>query len=370
MYLANTKGLEYFDGGDADMPASTKLKLLQYNCDLGCLRPWRDERTGKSYYTITDPKDRTKKINIISNTAALFTRDQWKFFDDAVIAGSRQETFAWEDLAAAAGKVTLTNGLAHTILQFQKRTRTGPATIAMDPATPDVRERPTYDLDGLPLPVILKSFGFTMRELLISRNGPIPTDLDTTMALECGLAIGEYAEALTVGTAPVFSFGGYNIYGYTSHPTRIAYTTRLPTGSGWTPQDFYDDVLGMRQALQDIRYYSQKVGLTLYYATSWDKHLDQPFNPMNPEITLREMVMKIKGINKMVGLDNLSNYDTVAVPLGDPRVARAVVGVNPMIVSWDEQGGLASNYKVVSQLIPHIRTDADGYLGVVHGVAA
>jgi hypothetical protein len=238
------------------------------------------------------------------------------------------------------------------------------ATISMDGLRASPDDRPEFDIQNLPLPIIHKDFQFSLRQILASRNGGSP--LDTSMAELSGRKVAETAEQLLLGTAASYSYGGGTLYGYTNFPSRITRTITSPTASGWTGATLLAEVLLMRQDCTDAFHYGPFV---LYFSTAWDAYLDADYSTQYPSVTVRDRIRMVEGINDVRTLDYLTGFDTLLVQQSTD-VVREVVGMNVTTVQWDTVGGLMNNFKVMCIMVPQLRADMNGNTGIVHGSTA
>jgi len=336
-------------------------KLLAVNFDVGALRPYIGN-DGKSYITQNvhgEPKA------VRTNADATLTKEAWKQFDTSIMRAARQRLRAVADVRAAGLTYGIPNGMGTTVLEYQKTSDINDAHISMDGLVLGSNDRPIFQSAFLPLPIIHKDFQFSAREVATSRRTGAP--LDTTMGELAGRKVGEMTEKLLLGRGGTYAFGGGSLYGMTNFTSRISYTMTDPTDSSWTPQLHLDEVLAMRTLAQDYKHYGPFV---LYYATKWDKYLDNDFSAGKGSITLRARLKMIEGISDVRTLDYLdtssSTYNVVMLEM-DPLTIRLVIGMEVVTLEWETMGGLLKNYKVMCIIVPQLRADIDGNTGIVHG---
>lgn len=337
---------------------SVAQMLMAHNFNPNALRPYIGAE-GKSFLTVNNGgQDQA----LVTNTPAALRYEDWKTMDTAVIAAARTRLRLVQDLRSGGLEYTIPGGMGKTVLMSENMTDVGKAVVSMDGLRKGPADRPEFNLVNLPLPIIHQDFNFSAREIQASRQGGSPLDL--TMAEQAARAVAETAEQLAVGTYGAYQFAGGNIYGLTNFPQRLTQEITAPTASGWTPRTLLLEVLAMRQAASDSRHYGP---YRLYVAPAWDQYLDDDFSTAKGDISLRERLQKINGVQEVVTLDALgSGFDMVLVQMTS-NVIREVVGMELVTLQWPTDGGMNINFKVMAILVPQIRTDANGRTGLVHG---
>ncbi len=338
--------------------------LLKSKGDPGILRPYV-AADGQVYYTKNNANGKPETVR--NNTLAAPLRyDDWKAFDEAIIRAAKPRLMAFGDLRSSGLTYSIPNGMAKTQLQYERQSDITQATVSMSALRRSQEDRPVYDLQLMPLPIIHKDFSFDLRQILASRESSTP--LDTTSAELAGRRVAEVAEELTLGTYPTYTYGGGSIYGYTNFPQRLTYQPQYdPTSGSWTPLQTVQDVLAMRLQSQQSYHYGP---WNLYCSLPWDTYLDEDYKNASSSamVTLRERLARIKGINKVETLDYLTGYQMVLVQQ-TADVARAVVGMDITTVQWETNGGLELHFKVMAILLPQLRTDIYGNTGIVHAAS-
>jgi len=342
-------------------------RLLMTNMDPGVLRPWVGA-DGRSYIALNMGVDqqtgKPKRQVYTTNAAATLRKDEWIRLDETVLRVARPQLRVWGDLVQAGLTYNVPNGMGTTVLQHQTMTDAGEATMSMDGLRRSNRDRPHFDLAGLPLPIVHSDFNFSLREIMVSRNTGTP--LDMTMAEQASRKVTETIEKLTLGTLSSYSYGGYTIYGLTNHPNRITKSLTLPTDVSWTPQTLVGEILDMIQSSQDI-YFNGPWGL--YFSPAWSKYLDNDYSQTYAGNSLRTRLAQTDGLSWIRKTDYLTGYQVLLVSLRSD-VVRAVTGMGLTTLQWEEEGGLEIHFKVMAIMVPQIRANSDGVTGLVHGVAA
>lgn len=354
----------YMLGGKIHGPDAEQYQSLRL--DTGYMRPFVG-RNNKTYATIANGFRRTKKgkrkVNFVNtqlaNAEGIFLFDEWKEFDRAVQEAPRNTLQAFADLQAAAS-FNIPNGMGVTFIESYMRGDITPATVHMDALTLGDSDRPLTDLAGIPLPIISKDFVVSLRDLEVSRRSGMP--FDTTMPADMAVKVMEEVEKLTVGVGVNYMFAGKALYGYLNFPQRLTVELSDPEDPSWTGSDLVADFIEMREASKAVGY---KGPWRVYTGSGWDAKLDLDTSAVKGSDTLRERLLKIRGIRSIDTLDYMPEWDIVFVQM-DPRVARAVVALPLQTVQWNVSP-FEAHMKVLTIAVPWLRHDFYGGTGIVHG---
>jgi len=332
---------------------------------IGLLRPWKNEKDGKSYCTVNvaKPGEAPNYQAIRTNAQATLTKEAWTQLDTTVLMAARNRLRAVADLRSA-GLTASIDGLGVTVFQYERMTDPTAAEISMDQEVQTNGFRHQFELVNLPLPIIQKDFSFGARELAASRRGLVP--FDTAAAEGAGRVVAEAAENLLIGNLSTYTFGGGTVYGYINYTGRMTKVMTLPTAGGWLPNTTLTEVLAMKQQSKDAMHYGPWM---LYTSPNWDTYLDSDFSAAKGDITLRDRIKKIEGIIDVRVLDNLTGYQMILVQMTS-NVIREVIGLDVTTVQWPGPGGFRQYYKTMAILVPQLRSDIDSKTGIVHGTAA
>jgi len=329
-------------------------KLLVNGMDPLALKPWVGS-DGNTYITQM-VNGQPKAVRVFAN--ATLRKDEWKALDTAVVQAAQERLVGVADLYARNLVYRIGNGLAKTVLEYEDLSELTGAEITMDAITPSQKDRPNYELKYLPLPIVHKDFSFNARVLAASRTTGQP--LDTTTAQMAARVVSEKIEDMLFNGTSSFTYGGGTIYGYLDHPQRN--TVTLSTNwdaSSKTGEDILDDVRAMKQASIDARHYGPWV---LYVPTAYETVLDDDFKA-NSDKTIRQRILEIGGIQDVKVVDKLPANKCVLVQMTEDTV-RIVEGMAITTVEWDSMGGLVTDYKVMTIMVPQIRADQNGNCGI------
>lgn len=333
---------------------SIASRLMQANMDVKALRPWIGN-DGKTYINVNG-----KATQIFGN--ATLRKDEWIATDAAVIAAVQERLVGVADLYQSGLVYRIGNGMGKTVLEYEDQSDITAAALSMDGLNRGENDRPVYDLKYLPLPITHKDYQINARALAASRNGSTP--LDTTMAALSGRQIAEKLEDMLFNGTSSYTFGGGTIYGYTDFPSANSVTlSQNWDASGKTGQEILEDILAMKQALIDDSYYGPYM---VYIPTAYETKLDEDFGTVTSEAntkTIRERILAVNNINGIKVADKLTANKVVMVQMTSD-VVRMVNGLDPQMVSWDVEGGMAMNFKVMTIQVPQLRADQSGKCGI------
>lgn len=367
-YLANgaLHGPSLIANGGASR--SLANRLLSNGMDHNCLRPYIGD-DGRNYLTrmVTNQMtgERTPQ-SIVTNADATLRIREWITLDAAVTRAATAQLRLFNDLRGAGLSYSIPNAMAYSTFEYQTQSNITGATVSMDGLRKSEQDRPEYDTNGMPLPIIHKDFSFSARQIQESRNRNTP--LDTTMAELAAVRVAEQIEQMTAGTVSAYTYGGYPLYGYINAPSRLTGTqTYLPTNGSWTPNATLLDVLQMKLKARQHYYYGPWV---LYCGIGWDPYMDDDYKSTNASSvgTLRmrlKMIENIKDVRTTDWLNGTNQYALLLVPQ-DTRFCRAVIGMDVTTLQWEEQGGLELCFKVMAMLYAQVRSDFNQNTGLVH----
>ena len=286
--------------------------------------------------------------------------DEWKEIDRVVLEAYQDRLIGVADLNAAGLSYNVPNGLAKTVIGYQDVSDTEEASVSLDGVTRGERDRPEFDINYLPLPIIHKDFSFTAREIASSREGTMP--LDTTQAQLSARKVAEKVEEMYFTGHGTYTFGGGTIYGLMDEPNRnvgnMAANWDTSAGDG---ESILGDVLAMKQAGVDDRCYGP---YNLYIPTNYETAIDEDFKA-NSDKSIRERLLQIDSLNNIKVADKLTDDNVILVQM-TVDVVRVVNGMAITTVQWETEGGMRLNFKVMAIQIPHIRHDQTGRCGVMH----
>jgi hypothetical protein len=365
---------DYFMNGGASVSGSGDVAtwLLQNNFDPRCVRPFT--YNGRSYITKQIGVDKEGKPllkSLPTTNAASLRRDDWIQIDDVVITASRPRLRFFNELRKAGLNVNLPNALGKTVWQYERQSNITEASVSMDGLRKGDADRPMYDLDQMPLPLIHKDFSFSARQIAVSRNLNMP--IDTSTAASAAQMVAEEVEKLALGVSKSYTFGGGKVYGLLNYPNRLTKMFTNPWNSdgtrnvAWTPGIFQKEVLEARRSLSDHFHYGP---FNIYVSPDFDALLDDDYNigtaGVTSSITLRERLQKIDAISAIRTCEFLPAGSVVLVEMGLNTI-QAVTGMDVTTVQWQTEGGFEIHFKVLCILLPRVKSDYYGNCGILQG---
>jgi len=337
--------------------------------NLGRMRPFIGD-DGRTYVTVCsgDPtKKESYRTELVANATATLRRDEWKDLDRALYDIKRQRLGAVEDVRSAGLIYRLGNPMGTTVLEWHDVGDALTAVISMDAATRGNNDRITFQHNYLPIPIIHVDYEINLRELETSRNMGNP--FDTTLAERGARKIIEQEEDMLLGIGTTFSYGTADsrsrnsIYGYLTHPDRNTVNLSIPwNNSAMTAAGILQDVLELKQAMINAYFYGP---YQLYIPTAYETVLDDDYDTSTPGTTIRERLMKIAGIKGIKVIDRLTADNVLMVQMTSD-VIRLVEGFDLQNVEWKTEGGMITHNKIMSIVVPQIRSDRSGKCGIVH----
>jgi hypothetical protein len=335
--------------------------LVANRMDPGAIRPFLDTH-GRPCITVWNQKSQKHETKQVAN--ATLPYNTWKLFDQAMLRAARPQLKVVGDIRSENLIYGIPNGMRSTVLLHQKITDAGEATLSMDALRQTNKDRPSMDMEGLPLPIVHSDFSFSLREIEVSKDSGAP--LDTTMLEQATRKCVEALERLHLGTLAAYSYAGYSAYGLTNYPYRITKTFMIPTNGAWTPRKFIDQTLDALQAMSNV-YFNGPYGV--WYGPGWSQYFNNDYTPTYGAGSMMKRMMEISDIKWWHKADYLPTYSVVIAQL-TPDVVQTVDGMKLSVVEWDQSGGLEKCFKVLGIQVPRLRRNSDGNTGIVHAVAA
>lgn len=346
----------------------------QGRLDFGRKRPFWDDRTGKSYitsYTGGDPKKpesyQTREIQV----DATLRRDEWKALDSAVMDVHVSRLVGIQDLISKGLVYKLGNAMGTTVLRWDDISDFGEAQMTMDGINRGRNDRPNYQTNYLPIPIISMDYEINMRYLEESRR--MGNGMDVTSAQKATRKVGEYLESLLF-TNTSYAFGEKDdrsrnkIYSYINFPDRNI----MSLGTHWDDYDFdstgsagamsiVEQVQEAKQMLINKHFYGPYM---LYVPTNYETTMDKDYS-IERGITIRERILKISGIQDVKVIDTLPADNVLLVQMTSD-VVRLVQGMGIQNIQWKEEGDFVNKFKVITIQVPQIRSDQEGQCGILH----
>jgi hypothetical protein len=286
-------------------------------------------------------------------------KDEWVFFDEALIAAGEIRLRGIRDLIAAGLTRPVANSMGKTIIQYEKVTDMEPAVTSLDGMSEDIADRQEFELNSVPLPITHKDFFLHIRDLAASRERG--EALDTMQVRTCGRLIAERLELMLFQGGP--TYGGFPIYGYTTHLDRnqVAYGA----GGAWnlaakTGEQILVDLLTAITAAEADRFFGPYF---LYVPSNVSTKLASDFKA-NSDKTIMSRLLEVDQVRGVTVADQCPAGHVVLVQATDD-VVRLYQGEPLRTIQWDIQGGMRINFKAMTIQVPLITSDSEHRSGVV-----
>ena len=342
--------------------------------NIGAMRPFvhTDGRAYMSVYSGGDPNDPKSYSVRPINTNATLRRDEWKQLDEAIMEVSRQRLGGVDHLISKGLVYNLGNAMGTTVLEWHDVSDAGEASLTMDGVTRSPGDRPVFQTNYLPIPIIHVDYEINARVLAASRN--LGNPLDTIMVERAARRVREKIEQMLF-TNVTYSFGEKDdrnkntIYSYVNHPDRNV----VAIGTAWNTLDFdstgadggkiiVEQVINLKQTSINDYHYGPWV---LYIPTGYETVLDKDYDMTTPGTTIRSRIMAIDGITEIKVVDTLAANNVLLVQMTSD-VVRLIQGMGLTNVEWQTEGKFITKYKVLAIQVPQIRSDQNGRSGIVH----
>jgi len=128
--------------------------------------------------------------------------------------------------------------------------------------------------------------------------------------------------------------------------------------------------LDLIDTLKEDRYYCP---FMLYHSTNWSKYMNLDYSDAKGTNTLRERLLQIDQVTDVRRLDfmdaSTASFNLVLVQM-TPDVAQAINGMPLTTVQWESNGGNTQNFRVMAIMVPRLRADYYGRMGLMHGTTS
>jgi len=295
----------------------------------------------------------------VLRTNTVLHKDDWVDLDRRVIQIAQEKLTVVSDLTDRGLTYEL-GGIGKTVSQWQTEGDMSPANVSMEPDTEGERDLVNYELAQVPIPIIHKDFRLGMRQIAAAREAGSNIDMSNADAATRQVAIS-MEDMVILGYQ--HTIGGGRIYGYTNHPYRA--TLALDDGLGnllpFTVENAARMILDMIQKADDDEYYGP---FNLYLPTGMSTVLYEIIPNTNGKM-LKQHLEEIDLIQEVKIASRMPKGNMTLVQMTSDNVDIAVG--QPLIpVEWNEKGGMAVNYKILTAMAPRLKARQDRKLGVVH----
>lgn len=288
-------------------------------------------------------------------------RESWIEFDRSAIREGMIRSPLVTAMLAAGLSIPIANAMGKTLFQYDAVTDMSGASVSLDGLARTDNDTVEWVPGQVPLPITHKDFNIGLRRLEASRNGGEP--LDSLQSEISGRIVGETVENMVINGGP--QFAGLSMYGFTNFPKRN--TIGFGTNGNWlqvakTGSDIFKDVSAMAAALRAKRFYGP---YWLLIPGTYPEVLDNDYSSAKGDNTVRDRLMKIEGLSKILTLDQLATNNVILFQ-ATKDVAAVANGEGIQTVQWDLYGGFAIAFKVFCIQAPVLRATEQSRSGVIH----
>lgn len=303
------------------------------------------------------------------NVNATLRKDEWLVLDQEILESYRERLTVVDDLRAR-GLVQNVGGLGVLISEWENASEITDAAIDMngEPPATGKKDRQTFGLTGVPIPVIHKEFDIGERVLMASRQRG--ASLDVTTGVEASRSCARTVEGMFIngvsGALGASNSDGntYQIYGLTTFPNRVQYTTLSDwSDSGTTPETILDEILLM---VAEMETNQRRYGpFALYIPADCSFQFYQDFKAESDK-TLMQRVLEDPRIDSVKVADTLAAGNVLLIQMDRTTldIAEAAPESN---IQWASGSGWTNHFQTFAALAPRLKTDFDGRCGILHG---
>lgn len=292
-------------------------------------------------------------------TNAILQKDDWIDLDNRVVTVAQERLSAVTDLADRGLTYDL-GGLGKTVSMWQTEGDMSPANVSIEPDSDGERDLVNYETDEVPVPIIHKDFRLGARQLAAGRESGSNIDMTNADAAARKVAVG--MEDLVISGSKN-KFSKKPIFGYVTHPFRskIAFVDTGGILQPITVENFPELILQMIQKADDTDYFGPFI---LYVPTGLSTILFKIIPNTNGKM-LKQYLEEIDLIEEVKVSSRMPKGSLALVQMSSDNIDLAV-GQPLVPVEWEERGGMAVNYKIMTAMAPRLKARQDRTLGVVH----
>jgi len=290
-------------------------------------------------------------------------KEEWLLFDRTVIDISRAQLVGVKDLLAVPNlRFPVADAMGITMVQHEKASDMSDASVDMTGMAGAEKDRQSFTLVNIPLPIIHKDFSMSLRALTAgSRQG---TPVDTSQAAVASRREVDAMESMLFKgvaiSATGLTGGSGTIYGYTNFPDRTTGSVTAAWSTATGAQILTDTVrlIGDAQNKNHFGPYNLYVPVAVYVHL-----LDDLKAQVATSILTR--LLEIPNITSVKGTSQLTSSNIVLVQMLSDTVDW-IDGIQPTTVMWETGGGLMVHFKVLAIGAPRVKSDSSSQSGVVH----
>jgi len=267
--------------------------------------------------------------------------DETREIEEALTRVARRDLVAVADLRQMGLVVDLKN-IGITSYEFDRVSPVGKATQSMSILNLGERDLLTFSRTAIPVPVTASQFMLDARRAAAGTGQGEPVSL--TNVEEHTRSVAEMLEDTLVNGSDVV-LGSNDLPGYTNFSSReqLSFSDVAWNDISGAPEAAVTDVLAMRSALRDNGFTGPYI---LYIPSNFDGTIDEDYKAESDR-TLRERLLSINGVEQVKVLPSLADDNVLLVQM-TRSVVQAAIGQDITTVTWDEMGGLANYWAILS----------------------
>lgn len=350
---------EVEDGNPAafqKMVAHSKFRMAQQRCG-GDFESADDRTKAMAKNALSTIKD--------FRGQAQLRDDEWVRIDDTLTAVARDNTLGLQTLRDEGLEVPLDLGVLR--FEWEDVDDFSDAEVDMSGTTGDSEDMLSFSNNGIPLPIVHKTFKINMRKLRASRRRGQP--IDTAGVDAATAAVSRKLEDILYGGNGI-TVQGDSVSGLTDFVDRQTVAGNA-TWDGANADDIIDDVMRTIEALEDAKALPGRTGYRMLMA----RNNFQEIRAKNSGTDNKQGVLELlrQRMNQeddvpeveFVPVDRLNDGNAVLVK-PTQRHMQLPMPVDIQTVQWESDGGWVQKYKVVGSVMPALRSDQHGNSGVAH----
>lgn len=291
-------------------------------------------------------------------------KDEWTVIEDSLKRVSVQTRVMAQDLINRGLTIPLDLGTLR--FEWEDVDDTGDALVDMSGETGGAEDLPDFGLNGVPLPLIHKSYRINLRKLRASRNRGEP--LDATAATQATRAVNEKVEDIVANGVPNLTVEGSTIDGYTTHSSR-AQPSGNATWDGASADNMIDDVMSTIEAIEDQN--RGRVDMVFYINRQNFQEIRAKNAGTDDKRGVLQLVRdRLESEGDFPGVefkraDFLDDGEAVLVEMSEETVQLAVPS-DVQTMEWESNGGMTVHNKVLASMIPVLKDDRSSNIGLAH----
>jgi len=292
-------------------------------------------------------------------------KDEWKRIDDTLTAVARDNTLGLQTLRDAGLEVPLDLGVLR--FEWEDVDDFSDAETSMSGTVGDDEDALSFTNNGIPLPLVHKSFKINMRKLRASRRRGQP--IDTAGVDAATAAVSRKLEDILYGGKTI-TVQGDSVSGLTDFGDRQTVSGNS-TWDGASADNMVDDVMRTIESAEDAKALPGQTGYQMMVARQNYQEIRAKNSGTNNKRGVLELLRDRMASEDDVPevqfqpVDRLSEGNAILVKPSE-RYIQLPMPADIQTVQWESNGGWTQHYKVVGSVMPALRSDQNGNSGVVH----